>query len=129
MARDAGELAVEEGGAGLVAFVARQCGAAAVERLCAELGGNAVLIPKEPKPHHVLCRVLGVEAVRRIADEWGWGRVTVPLGSAATHNRLRAQAFALFAAGKSAAAVARELGVHYRTATRYRAALRQTEES
>ncbi|WP_414695326.1 helix-turn-helix domain-containing protein [Phenylobacterium sp.] len=105
-----------------LAVVVKHCGADAAARLCAAHGGLVVGVPKYPRAHHALCEVLGVDGVKRIVAEWGSGRVSVLLG-----RRLRAQI--LFADGRSASEVARDLGVSYRTASRYRRALRPSDSN
>lgn len=110
-----------------LSVVAEHCGAEAVERMCAELGGTRIGIPAHPQPHHRLCMLLGVETVAKIVTIFGYGQVDVPLGRFAQTPQRTAQFLKLEAQGLSSTAIARALGCSARTITRYRRRLRHPE--
>lgn len=100
--------------------VAEHCGDAAVDRLCAELGGQVIGIPRSPEPHHRLCQVLGVEGVRLIAASFGHGRIELPLGVRTQAAQRLARVCALTRDGLSVPAIAKQLGCSIRTVSRCR---------
>lgn len=120
MGRIPHHLSYEGDGSDLLAVVEHCCGREAMERLAFKVGGGRVTVPREPREHHVLSLILGVEGTRKVVAIFGWGEVEVPMGPAALHERLRTAAEALIKSGKSGPEVARALGVSQRTVTRYR---------
>lgn len=108
----------------LLAVVERCCGRDAVERLVSAVGGREVCIPSDPREHHIVSHILGLDGARRVAREFGWGNVEVPLGAASSARKLQTAAHALIAAGKSNFEVAGALGITTRTVRRYRRQIR-----
>lgn len=103
----------------LIEVVGRLCGAEAVERLREIAGGCTISVPRDPKPHHRIVAAIGLEGARRVAAEFGHGRVEVPLGPASAQS-LRAKVIAdLASKGMPVATIARRVGVHVRTVSRH----------
>ncbi|MBI1386665.1 MAG: hypothetical protein GC150_17305 [Rhizobiales bacterium] len=56
---------------GVLADVARLVGVPAAFRLAAAWGGRRLHLPREPKPSHELCRILGVRQARLLGRHLG----------------------------------------------------------
>lgn len=84
--------------------------------LCGTRGGKTLYVPEKPSAEHVLCRLLGEIAFRKLVEEWGGETFTVPeLADFARYQRIR-KAAELRVKGKSLQAIALMTGVTYQQA-------------
>lgn len=94
----------------LLAEIAEVAGTGAALSLVAAHGGQRIYIPASMGDGHPLVRLLGRDAADALAGRFGPAALDVPRFSASTTRRRAADAVRLRAEGKSANAVARQLG-------------------
>ena len=105
--------------------IAEEVSPEAVERLVRAFGGVSVYLPRDPKPTHKVCRVLGHDLVVRIVGVIGSGRLSVPTGARAESDRNGVRITALLRAGKPRSEIARTVGCTERTVSRWAHRLRK----
>ncbi|MGG2320017.1 hypothetical protein, partial [Salmonella enterica] len=73
--------------------------------IAAARGGTQVYIPPRPDADHWLCRLIGVQAARAVADHLTCGvgslRIDLPLGPVSHAARQRARVDAMIREGRS----------------------------
>ncbi|MDE0705702.1 MAG: hypothetical protein OXH59_18490 [Rhodospirillaceae bacterium] len=83
--------------------------------LSAARGGRRAYVPRSPRDSHWLVEALGRERAGRLAWRYGGSRIDVPLGPPRDRNaRIRE----LRASGRSASAIAAEVGLSERQVRR-----------
>lgn len=81
--------------------------------LCGTRGGKTMYIPESANPGHLLARLLGDTAFRRLVEEWGGETLTIPsLADFGRWRRIR-KAAELRVAGRSLHSIALMTGVTY----------------
>tara|TARA_B100001939_G_scaffold72990_1_gene61158 strand:- start:10999 stop:11394 length:396 start_codon:yes stop_codon:yes gene_type:complete len=93
-------------------------------KLAHAFGGTEVDIPKKIRPGVRLVDCIGLEAAQKMQDHFGVGKFAVPLGPASSYNQLiRTTAQRIHEgldAGRSNAAIARDVGCDIRTVRRHK---------
>ncbi len=104
-----------------IADVAELPAALAIAR---EKGGARAYIPARAPDDHWLTQCVGREAADKICAHFaadGRGiELLIPIGPAGNRGQLVQQIYLMLDQGRSAADIARELGIHERTARRHR---------
>lgn len=89
----------------ILAEIAEVAGYEAALAIADVRGGTQIYIPPVPDADHWLCRLIGVEAARKVADQLTLGvgprRVDLPLGPSGHQARVRAKVDAMLAEGRS----------------------------
>lgn len=84
--------------------------------LCGTRGSETLYVPNQATPGHILEKLLGDTAFRRMVEEWGGETITIPaLADFGRYQRIRKSA-RLLAMGKSLHHVALLTGVTYNQA-------------
>ncbi|PTR11784.1 MULTISPECIES: helix-turn-helix domain-containing protein [unclassified Novosphingobium] len=90
---------------GVLQQIASVVGEEAALAIATARGGTQVYIPPVPPSDHWLCKLIGVERARRLADELTMGikglRLELPLGPASNAAQARARVDAMIKAGAS----------------------------
>ena len=95
-----------------------------IDKLMNAFGGQELKISENPRPDSKLARVIGVENIQKIADNWGTGIVRLPMG--AKRRDIRVQA--LLREGKlTHMEIATAVAVSLRTVQYHAARLRNPE--
>ena len=84
--------------------------------LCGTRGGKTLYIPETALSGHLLERLLGESAFRRLVEEWGGETIEVPALTAFTRYQRIRKAATLHVQGKSLHAIALATGVTYQQA-------------
>lgn len=101
------------------------CGAEVARLITERFGGTSHYFPVNPQPHHVISKLVGIDAAREIAKKIGFGRILVPLGSCGAVAVRKALIERLCLEGKSVNAIARTANCAERTVYNARARLRR----
>ena len=111
---------------GLLAEIADAAGVEAALTIARAKGGVRAYFPAVPTAEHWLSRLVGHQKALAIGAAVAPGRsgieIEVPSGRAYDHAQRRRCILDMSAAGLSAPAIARELGLHQRTVKKYLAA-------
>ena len=90
---------------GVLQEIAEVVGEEAAFAIAAARGGTQVYIPPVPPSDHCLCKLIGVELARLLADKLTMGikglRLELPLGPASHAAQVRARVDAMIKAGAS----------------------------
>lgn len=73
----------------LRADLIRLCGCEAADAFFDALSGRQIYVPKTVRPKSPVALVMGVEAARAFATEYGGCRIEVPAGTQSRSSRLR----------------------------------------
>lgn len=111
--------------ASLLEFIERDLGAKTVSALLAEFCGGGVYIPLNPQEHHRVCKVIGVEKVRRISKVFGSGSFSLPLGNFGAFAVRREKIKNACIEGRTTNSIVREFGASARTVHKVRSRLRR----
>ncbi|MEN8723846.1 MAG: helix-turn-helix domain-containing protein [Alphaproteobacteria bacterium] len=87
--------------------------------ICQAHGGTRLFCPLDPKPHHKLAQLVGLDHAQAIAKSFGGLYIDVPLFSAHKTRELNRSINVLATRGLTRADIARELGVTERTVYRH----------
>lgn len=89
----------------ILAEIAEVAGRDAALAIADVRGGTQIYLPPVPDADHWLCRLIGIEAARKVADRLTMGvgprRVDLPLGPSGHQARVRAKVDAMLAEGRS----------------------------
>ena len=88
--------------------------------LSAWYGGKTLYVPAKASPDHLMCRLIGESALRALVREFGSEILKIPGDNTAVRMRRDRAACEGFAAGRSAACVAADLGIGLRRAQQLR---------
>jgi len=107
---------------GILGFIAQIAGESAATRLALAAGGTEMKF--SPSPSGALAKIVGADAAKKIVQELGPEKYTIPMGHLRGQQGRRTQAARMLAEGKSANEVAKACDVHERTARRVRKKLK-----
>lgn len=112
---------------GLLGQIAEVAGESAATRIALHAGGTRMTF--SARPGSVLVRIVGLEAARKIAEEFGREEFTIPMAHLRGQKGRQAAAAKMLADGANASEVARAVDVHERTARRVRERMAQASRA
>ena len=89
-------------------YIVSLIGERAALRLMEAWGGIRLHVPEHITPGHILSRRIGFDAARKLAEAFGGTQIPVPRGAHAIRERRNEEIRRRYAAGESAAKIARE---------------------
>lgn len=107
---------------GLLGEIERVAGKSAAERLALHAGGTEMTF--SPRPKGALAKIVGAEAAKLIAQEFGGQKFTIPMAHLRGQKGRRAQVAQMLAAEASNNTAAKVCDVHERTVRRVREKLK-----
>ena len=113
---------------GVLTLIAEEIGEAVAVHLAEARGGRYIYVPKTPKAHAELSRIVGLEAAQQLSKLLGHGTLLVPCGNIGGAGGRRARIEALWRQGLTKAQIATKVDVHIRTVERVVASLRDDSE-
>ena len=92
--------------------------------LAKEVGGTVVSIPRHPKAHNKLAKLIGLDNLQAIAKDIGWGEFLIPAGEYRGQGSRKRVIQRLAEDGYSTQEIARVTDCHERTVRRTKSRLR-----
>jgi hypothetical protein len=109
----------------LAGFIEKEFGAEVLGSVLAEFGGGKVYVPKDPKEHHVLCQIIGVDRVKIIAKDFGDATIDLPLKQFGAIAMRRQAVKRACLDGRTTTSIVKEFRCSSRTVHKIRARLRR----
>jgi Mor family transcriptional regulator len=103
----------------------RDLGGAVVDSILRAFGGRRIYVPSHPKPHHTLCKAIGVRSAAVLAKEFGGTMVIIPLRQTGANAIRREKIKRALSDGRSAGSIAAEFGITSRAVSKVRAEMRR----
>lgn len=94
-------------------------------KLATEFGGTHINIPKNPNENSKLAKIIGLDNLKKLVKEFGYGEILIPMGGFRGAKARRANAVKMLEDGVPHTKIAKDLDLHVRTVERIAATLRR----